>query len=331
MHRAIGLDREQVGDLDRADLGHAAEIVAQQIDDHQILGALLLVHGEPGLEAGIFARRAAPGRGALHRPRRHVLALAAEEQLGRQRQHVELGRVDQRAIGHALLAPERGIERDRIALEGEAIFQGEIDLIDVAGGDVVLHRGEGAIIVLARPGQSEVGDLGRARRRRCFRARRACRHRRADGARRNRPIHSSGTRAVCRQQALELRLEAIAELVGEEARRMEPARQPRRDLVEGGLDLVRRVSGDDCSGARYRAGFCRRASDCRRAGHKGKRSSVRPIACHPLERSEHSPYGRSQVSTSRFFGSTPSRPGSASRPCRAPTCRPSAGGRGRRA
>ncbi len=48
MHRAIGLDGEQVGHLDRADLGHAAEIVAQQIDDHQILGALLLVHGEPG-------------------------------------------------------------------------------------------------------------------------------------------------------------------------------------------------------------------------------------------------------------------------------------------
>ena len=51
--------------------------------------------------------------------------------------------MDQRAIGHALLAPERRIERDRIALEGEVIFQREIDLIDVAGGDVVLDLGEG--------------------------------------------------------------------------------------------------------------------------------------------------------------------------------------------
>ena len=181
MHRAIGLDREQVGHLDRADLGHAAEIVAQQIDDHQILGALLLVHGEPGLEAGVLARRAAPGRGALHRAGRHVLALAAEEQLGRQRQHIELGRVDQRAIGHALLAPERGIERDRIALEGEAIFHGEIDLIDVAGGDVVLDLGEGAIIALARPGQREVGDLGALGGAVRSQARRAWLHRRADG------------------------------------------------------------------------------------------------------------------------------------------------------
>ena len=48
MHRAVGLDREQVGDLDRANLRHAAEVVAQEVDDHQILGALLLVHGKPG-------------------------------------------------------------------------------------------------------------------------------------------------------------------------------------------------------------------------------------------------------------------------------------------
>ena len=47
MHGRIGLDREQVGHLDAADLGDAAEIVAQQIDDHQIFGALLLVVGEP--------------------------------------------------------------------------------------------------------------------------------------------------------------------------------------------------------------------------------------------------------------------------------------------
>ena len=88
MHRAVGLHGEEVGHLDRADLGDAAEIVAQEIDDHQILGALLLVHGEPGLDPRILAGRAAPRRRALHRSRRHMLALAAEEELGRQRQDV---------------------------------------------------------------------------------------------------------------------------------------------------------------------------------------------------------------------------------------------------
>jgi hypothetical protein len=62
-------------------------------------------------------------------------------------------------VGHALLAPERRIERDRIAFEGEVIFEREVDLIDVAGGDVVLDRVEGLGILLARPGEMQVRDL----------------------------------------------------------------------------------------------------------------------------------------------------------------------------
>jgi hypothetical protein len=58
------------------------------------------------LEPRILARGAATRRRALHRARRHVLPLAAEEELRRQRQNVEVGRADQSAIGHALLAPE---------------------------------------------------------------------------------------------------------------------------------------------------------------------------------------------------------------------------------
>ena len=133
MHRAVGLHGEQVGDLDGADARDAAEIVAQEIDDHQIFGALLLVHRKPRLDACVLARRAAARRGALHGPRRDVLALAAEEQLRRERQHMQAGRRDERAIGHALLAAKRGVERGRIAFEVEEEFLGEIDLVDVAG------------------------------------------------------------------------------------------------------------------------------------------------------------------------------------------------------
>ena len=90
-----------------------------------------------------------------------MLALAAEEQLGREREDVEIAGADQRAILHALLAAERRIERDRIAGEGEAIFEREVDLIDVAGGDVVLHLGEGVRVLIARPGKLQIRD-GRA-------------------------------------------------------------------------------------------------------------------------------------------------------------------------
>ena len=249
VHRAIGLDREQVGDLDRADLGNAAEIVAQEIDNHEILGALLFIDGEPGLEAGVFARRASPGRRALHRARRDVLALAAEEEFGRERKHVERASVDEGAVGHALLAPERRIKRDRIAGKVEAIFQREIDLIDVARGDVVLHPGEGIVIVLARPGQLEAGDrglsLGAPRLEPGAGAGIVERPRRAEE-----PEPEQRNASVAGQEALELRLEAIAKLVGEEARDMEAGRQSRLDLFERELDLVGRAGHDDAFGVR---------------------------------------------------------------------------------
>ena len=203
MHGAIGLDGEEVGDLDRADLGDAAEIVAKQIDDHQILGALLLVHGEPGLEAGVLARRAPARRRALHRPARQMcLPSRRKNSSGESESTSKIAGADQRAILHALLAPERRIERDRIAREGEAIFQREVDLIDVARGDVVLHLGEGVVVAprasrkAARPEMVErssraVGlepgpGLGIVER---------------TGARKS-PIQKSGTLPIAGQQAL---------------------------------------------------------------------------------------------------------------------------------
>ena len=40
---AVALDEEAVGDLHRADLGDAADVVAAEIEQHQMLGALLRV------------------------------------------------------------------------------------------------------------------------------------------------------------------------------------------------------------------------------------------------------------------------------------------------
>src|SRR3546814_1998866 len=37
MDGPVGLDGEQIGDPDRTDLGHPAQVVAQQVDDHQVL------------------------------------------------------------------------------------------------------------------------------------------------------------------------------------------------------------------------------------------------------------------------------------------------------
>ena len=62
---AVVFEEELVGDLDRADLGDAADVVAAEVEQHQVLGALLGV-GEQlvGERAVVLGRRAArPGAG----------------------------------------------------------------------------------------------------------------------------------------------------------------------------------------------------------------------------------------------------------------------------
>ena len=62
-HLAVALDEELIGDFDAADLGDAADIVAAEIEQHQMLGALLGIGEQLLLERLVFVRRgAAPPR-----------------------------------------------------------------------------------------------------------------------------------------------------------------------------------------------------------------------------------------------------------------------------
>ena len=46
VERGIGFDREQAGHGDAAGLGDAGQVVAEEVDDHEVFGALLGVGGE---------------------------------------------------------------------------------------------------------------------------------------------------------------------------------------------------------------------------------------------------------------------------------------------
>ena len=46
VHRRVLLDRHQFGHAHAVDLADAAEVVAQQVDDHQVLGERLFVLGQ---------------------------------------------------------------------------------------------------------------------------------------------------------------------------------------------------------------------------------------------------------------------------------------------
>ena len=95
--RRVALDREQLRHLDAARRAHAAEIVAHEIDDHQVLGALLRGGAQLG---GAGAR---PRRGRAARPRaldRPALDAAvrvdAQEALGRAADDRHLRQLEER-------------------------------------------------------------------------------------------------------------------------------------------------------------------------------------------------------------------------------------------
>jgi hypothetical protein len=56
VHGRVVLDDHQLGHADAADLADPPEVVAQQVDDHQVLGVGLLVFGQLGPQRLVAAR-----------------------------------------------------------------------------------------------------------------------------------------------------------------------------------------------------------------------------------------------------------------------------------
>ena len=80
---AVIFENEAVGHLDRADLGDAADIVAAEIEQHQMLGALLGI-GEKLLGQGaVLGRRLAAPPRAGDRPDGHLAVAHPDQDFGR--------------------------------------------------------------------------------------------------------------------------------------------------------------------------------------------------------------------------------------------------------
>ena len=82
-HVAVALDRHELRHLHAAEAADAPEVVAAEVDEHDVLGPLLLVGEQLALEARRpRGRRAARAR-ARDRARLDAPALDAHEDLGR--------------------------------------------------------------------------------------------------------------------------------------------------------------------------------------------------------------------------------------------------------
>ncbi|MNN29505.1 hypothetical protein D3C81_1431130 [compost metagenome] len=149
MHVGVALQAEQLRHLHRADLAGAPQVVAQQVDDHQVFRAILgAVQQLLGI-AHVFCRVAGARAGALDRPGFHLALADADEALGRKAQQGA-------AVGQLLVAGEGGgagfaqglVSVPRVALAGRAEALGKVDLVAVAGLDVALHLVKGGLVLL---------------------------------------------------------------------------------------------------------------------------------------------------------------------------------------
>ena len=73
---AVALDRHELDDLDGARRAHPAEVVAAEVDQHQVLGPLLGVGEQLGAERGVLLRGRAARAGAGDRVQQRRVALS---------------------------------------------------------------------------------------------------------------------------------------------------------------------------------------------------------------------------------------------------------------
>ena len=134
VHGRVGLDHHQLGHAHRVDLADAAEVVAQQVDDHQVLGAGLFVVGSSARQRGVLGRvrrRAALvpliGRAWTRRSRSTERKRSGEELT------ISMSPSCRKAAnGAGLRAAQQAVEGERLGARVGRDLVGEADLVGLA-------------------------------------------------------------------------------------------------------------------------------------------------------------------------------------------------------
>ena len=143
----VALDLHPPHELDAADLGDAPHVVAPEVDEHHVLGALLGIGQKLALERRVFLQRLAARPRAGQRPHRHHAVLEAHHRLGA-RPHDLLARrlpgrgrqIEEVHVGRRVDDTHRAVRVEGIATTPRhAEPPREDDLEGVPRGDVLLR------------------------------------------------------------------------------------------------------------------------------------------------------------------------------------------------
>ncbi len=136
----------------------AAEIVAQQVDNHDIFSAVFGVRLEPGGLGAVFGGGAAARGSAFHGTSGDAAErrtrFNAEKELGRKRQDALVWPgVKKRTVGGGLQTAQAAIERGGTAGGVDLDGNGEVELVDVAGANPCVDLLDASGVLL--PGEVE--------------------------------------------------------------------------------------------------------------------------------------------------------------------------------
>ncbi|MNZ60444.1 hypothetical protein D3C78_785140 [compost metagenome] len=148
VHVGVAFQAEQLWHLHRTDLASAAQVVTQQVHDHQVFRAVLGAVAQRLGIAGVFCRVGRARAGALDRAGLHLPLADADEAFWRKAQQCA-------AVGQLLVARERrrtGLAQGLVGAPGVALARcaealGQVDLVAIAGLNVALYLIECCLVL----------------------------------------------------------------------------------------------------------------------------------------------------------------------------------------
>ena len=136
-HVRVALHAHELVDLHAARHADAAEVVAPQVDQHDVLGALLVVGAQLGHEALVFGCVGAAPPRAGDRPGHDAVAVHGDQRLGRRARQAEVVEGDVVHVGAGIDGAQPAVDGERRDADRRGEALAEHDLERVAGRDVV--------------------------------------------------------------------------------------------------------------------------------------------------------------------------------------------------
>ena len=139
----VALERHVGRHAHRAVRRHAADVVAPEVDEHDVLGALLLVALQLlGRAARPLPRCARAGACRRSDASATLPPFDAHQHLGRRADDRPAADAEEVHVRRRVDVPQRAIDRERVGVERRLEPLRQHDLVDVAGGDVLLRRAD---------------------------------------------------------------------------------------------------------------------------------------------------------------------------------------------